>query len=50
MNTKWFNIGRHDFDLINYCGIGFVKISILLFFLFPYLSIRLTLRKKKKSI
>ena len=49
MNTKWFGIGRHEFDLINYCGIGFVKMCILLFFLFPYLSIRLVLRKKKKS-
>jgi hypothetical protein len=50
MNTKWFNIGRHEFDLINYCGIGLVKITVLLFFLFPYLSIRLILRKKKKSL
>jgi hypothetical protein len=50
MNTKWFNIGRHEFDLINYCGIGLVKITLLLFFLFPYLSVRLVLRKKKKSI
>jgi hypothetical protein len=50
MNTRWFNIGRHEFDLINYCGIGLVKITVLLFFLFPYLSIRLILRKKKKSV
>jgi hypothetical protein len=50
MNTKWFNIGRHEFDLINYCGIGLMKITLLLFFLFPYLSLRLILRKKKKSI
>jgi hypothetical protein len=50
MNTTWFNISRHEFDLINYCGIGLVKITVLLFFLFPYLSIRLILRKKKKSV
>jgi hypothetical protein len=50
MNTKWFNISRQEFELINYCGIGLVKITLLLFFLFPYLSIRLVLRKKKKSI
>jgi hypothetical protein len=50
MNTRWFNIGRHEFDLINYCGIGLVKITVLLFLLFPYLSIRLILRKKKKSV
>jgi hypothetical protein len=49
MNTRWFNIGRHEFDLINYCGIGFVKMCILLFFLFPYLSIKLILCRSKKT-
>jgi len=33
-NAIWFNIGRRDFDLINYFGMGFMKISILLFFSF----------------
>jgi hypothetical protein len=46
-NAKWFNIGRRDFDLINYFGMGFMKISILLFFFFPYLAIRSMLRRKK---
>jgi uncharacterized membrane protein YukC len=50
MNTKWFNISRHEFDLLNYCGIGLVKITALLFFFFPYVSIRLLLHKKKKNI
>ena len=49
MNARWFNIGRRDFDLINYFGMGFVKISILLFFFFPYLSIRSMLRKKGRK-
>ena len=49
MNARWFNIGKRDFDLINYFGIGFVKISILLFFFFPYLAIRSMLRKKVKN-
>jgi hypothetical protein len=49
-NAIWFNIGKRDFDLINYYGMGFVKISILLFFLFPYLAIRsMSRRKEKKS-
>jgi hypothetical protein len=47
MNAKWFNIGKRDFDLINFFGMGFFKISILLFFLLPYLAIRSMLRKKK---
>ena len=50
MNAEWFNIGKRDFDLINYFGMGFVKISILLFFFFPYLAIRSMLRKKGKEI
>jgi hypothetical protein len=49
MNAKWFDIGKRDFDLINYYGIGFVKISILLFFFFPYLAIRSMLRRKERK-
>lgn len=49
MNTRWFDIGKRESDLINYYGIGFVKISILLFFLFPYLAIRSLSRKKEKK-
>jgi uncharacterized membrane protein YukC len=48
-NAKWFNIGKRDFDLINYFGMGFVKISILLFFFFPYLAIRSMLRRKERK-
>ena len=48
MNARWFvDIGRHDFDLINYYGMGFVKICNILFFLFPYLAIKWTLRRRK---
>jgi hypothetical protein len=49
MNARWFNIGKRDFDLINYFGIGFVKMCILLFFFFPYLAIRSMLRKKERK-
>lgn len=49
-NAKWFNIGKRDFDLINYFGTGFVKISILLFFFFPYLAIRSMLRRKERKL
>jgi hypothetical protein len=47
MNARWFTIDKRDFDMINYFGIGFVKISIILFFFFPYLAIKWTLRKKR---
>jgi hypothetical protein len=49
MNAKWFTIDKRDFDLINYFGMGFVKISIILFFFFPYLAIEWTLRKRGKN-
>lgn len=48
MNARWFNIGQRDFELINYFGVGFVKVIILLFFLIPYLAIRSMLRKRKE--
>ena len=51
MNARWFNIGKRDFDLINYFGMGFFKINIILLFLLPYLAIKSMSRKKegKKS-
>ena len=47
MNVRWFAISRHEFDLVNYVGIAFLKIINIVFFLFPYLSIKLLLRRKK---
>ena len=49
INARWFNIDRRDFELINYFGIGFLKICILLFFLLPYLAIRSMLQKKGRK-
>ena len=49
MNARWFNIGKRDFDLINYFGMGFLKISIILFFLLPYLAIKSMSRKKERK-
>ncbi len=48
-NAKWFNIGKRDFELINYFGMAFVKISIFLFFFFPYLAIKSMLRRKERK-
>jgi hypothetical protein len=43
---KWFGLSPDEVDVIHYCGIAFVKMCVLLFFLFPYISIRLVLRRK----
>jgi hypothetical protein len=47
--SHWSALSRHAYDLLNYCAMAFVKMCAILFFLFPYLSIRLVLRKKKKN-
>jgi hypothetical protein len=49
INARWFNIGKRDFDLINYFGMGFFKITIILFFLLPYLAIKSMSRKKERK-
>jgi hypothetical protein len=49
VNENWFAISRHEFDVINYGGIAFLKIINLAFFLFPYLTIKLLLRKQKQK-
>ena len=41
---KLFDLTPHEINVINYCGMAFVKVCILLFFLFPYIAIRLVLR------
>jgi hypothetical protein len=36
-----------ELDLIMYCGLGLFKVFVLIFFLLPWLSIKLVLRKAK---
>ena len=45
--SKIFDITRHEFVLINYCGIAFAKLCNIIFFLFPYVAIRLVLKLKQ---
>jgi hypothetical protein len=47
VHGKLFGLTPHELDLIHYCGIAFVKLCVLLFFLFPYLAIRLVLRQAR---
>lgn len=43
---KQFGLTPHETDLVHFCGMAFVKMCVLLFFLFPYIAIRLVLRRK----
>jgi hypothetical protein len=49
INFPWSTMTRHDYDLLNYCAMAFVKMCAILFFLFPYLAIRLVLRKGRRK-
>ena len=47
IHSRWFEISRLHFDLMYYYVMAFMKIATFLFFLIPYISIKLMLRKKK---
>ncbi|MFC1737645.1 DUF6868 family protein [Planctomycetota bacterium] len=47
IHSRWFEISRLHFDLMYYYVMAFFKIAAFLFFLMPYVSIKLILRKKK---
>jgi len=41
------DLSDHDLNVLHYCGMAFLKLVVTLFFFFPWLSIRLVLRKRK---
>ena len=45
--SQWFCFTPESFNMVNYCGMGILKLVLIVFFLFPYLSIRLVLRSGK---
>lgn len=47
LHSRWFELSKHDYDLLNYFGVAFTKICAIVFFLFPYISIRLVLHRRK---
>ncbi len=47
IHSRWFGISRHDFDLMYYYVMASFKMAAFLLFLFPFVSIKLILRKKK---
>jgi hypothetical protein len=51
-SVNWYGskLSRNEYDLLLYYGIAFTKTCAFLFFLFPYIAIKLVLRKNKKSI
>ena len=47
LTSQRFNVSKHEYDLVCYYGIAFMKICVLTFFLIPYIAIRMVLRKNK---
>ena len=48
IHSKMYDITKHEFDLIMYCGMAIYKLCIFVFLLFPYFAIKIVLRKKEK--
>ena len=44
LNGTVFGLTEHELDVVFYAGIVFTKTLVLLFFFFPWLSIRLMMR------
>jgi hypothetical protein len=45
IHGNMFGLSAHELDLIIYCGLGMFKLFVFIFFLFPWLAIRMVLRK-----
>ncbi len=46
LHSQIFDITQHEFVVINYCGIAFLKLCNLIFFLVPYIAIKWVLRSR----
>ena len=46
IHSKWFNVSKHEFVLINYYGMALVKLCAVVFFLLPCGAIKIRSRKR----
>jgi hypothetical protein len=46
VHSKIFDISRHEFTIINYCGIGLLKLLNVFFYLVPFIAIKKMMVKK----
>jgi hypothetical protein len=45
LHGNMFGLSQHELDVIHYCGMGLVKLFVFVFFLFPWIAIKLVLSK-----
>jgi len=38
IHSYWFKLSEHEFAVINYAGLMFAKVCVVLFFLVPYIA------------
>ncbi len=43
MHTQWFKISEEQFDSMHYAGMAIFKLAAWLFFIIPYLAIKVVL-------
>jgi hypothetical protein len=46
MHDSLYGLSKHEMDVIFYSGMVLLKLCVLMFFFFPWLAIRLVLRKR----
>ncbi len=46
LHSRWFSIPRQSFDTLHYALMGATKIALILFFMLPWIAIRLVSKKK----
>jgi len=49
VHSTMFGVSEHDFDLLNYCGLACTKMCTFLFFLGPYIAVRLVQMGMRKA-
>jgi len=49
VHSRWFQIPRQSFDAIHYAGMAATKIAIIVFFLLPWATIKLTAGKDRRN-
>lgn len=47
LHGPMFGLSNHELELVFYCGMGLLKLCVIVFFFVPWLSITLVLRKSK---
>jgi len=48
VHSSMFDLSKHEFHMIWYCGMGLLKFWVFMLFLVPWIGVRLTLRGMRR--